>query len=66
MYRTSGLIFAGVFIALASRSSRTPITVSMLSAETTTPVASLVAAQTCGIVHNKRPHNIIGRSRSHR
>jgi hypothetical protein len=45
MYRTSGLIFAGVFIALASRSSRTPITVSMLSAETT-PVASLVAAQT--------------------
>ena len=32
MYRTCGLILAGVFVAFSSESRRTPIVVSMLSA----------------------------------
>src|SRR4029453_9230268 len=39
MYRTSGLILAGVFVAFSSESRRTPIVVSMLSAEPRVPTA---------------------------
>src|SRR5215471_9504068 len=37
MYRTSGLILAGVFVAFTSETRRTPIVVSMLSAEPRVP-----------------------------
>ncbi|HEY5416412.1 MAG TPA: hypothetical protein VIK41_16350, partial [Gemmatimonadaceae bacterium] len=39
MYRTCGLILAGVFVAFSSESRRTPIVVSMLSAEPRVPSA---------------------------
>jgi len=46
MFRTSGLILAGVFVAFSSTTRRTPIVVSTLSAEAA--VSSVLAQVTSG------------------
>ena len=53
MYRTSGLILAGVFVAFTSETRRTPIVVSMLSAESRVPSALTQAAASGGLVETQ-------------
>ena len=48
MYRTSGLILAGVFVAFTSETRRTPIVVSMLSAVPRVPSALAQASAARG------------------